>query len=231
MMSIKRFVKSFLMLLCFAVTSVARAQTPAPELMSSEKPAAIPADHKAVIESEQIVEKINKDSFFHSQMMVKLSKNEEQIAISRRLAAEANAEACKADRSFCNGSNIASQEMSQTEIDAQRKKDAEAASEKAIADSIRAASNEEKAKLNSVVLKGLTNEEAFLNISGLDVTLRKGASYQGIKVGSINASSVFIVGTKYGNSREVSVNESLNRNSSNIKPIFKAENKADNTEN
>lgn len=218
---------------CFLVVTIcisiapfgfAQSEFDAPELKSAESPAAIPEDHKAILESEKIVSRVNSDEYFLYVNQVKVAKLKEMIALARKGEAEANALACKASPTVCKTAGVAvSAPVAENDKKSTDEKDKEVQSikEAQAQAKLRNAIAAEKNKLSAIKLSAVSNGEAIINYQGETITLPVGGQHDGFKLTSISHSSVQVRGLTMGQIRTVGMNGMNYFPTGHIKPIPK----------
>lgn len=223
--------KQILIMSVLFISSITVAQNGndfvAPEVKTAEMPAAIPADHQAIIESEKVINRINSDAYFKLQQQVKQAKLNELVALANKGTAEASASACKANQKFCKDAGISiAVDTTQTEAEKEKIRIEEEIEEKKRA-TLRKAKQQysnDRARLNQVRINSVSQNEAMLNIDGSQVVLSSGETWNDIKLVSINAdSSITIKAIRSGQSRKVSGSTTANYPTGNIQPLVLAD--------
>lgn len=217
---------SLFSMLIFVANQALAQVPPPPELKSAEAPAAIPEDHKAVIESAEIVARVNNDAFFKLSNELKEAKLREIIALARKGEAEANAAACKSNPHTCARLGIVNNAVSENKEEDKGKSEQAAvlaAQSEAIAKS-RMIANQEKNILEGIHLSGIEGNKAILRFEGRVVSLPVGGTHANVKLLSVDTNSATIKGMRSGLTRTIHVNEMHSFPTGQIRPVKKDQN-------
>ena len=200
--------------------SAQESNFPTPELKSAETPAAIPADHQAILESKEIVDRVMDDQYFKLIDNAKIAKMNEVIAIAHKGEAEANAvvnELTKHTNQPVIDSASQSSEDNKEAAEKAKKSEAEAKYKSKL--------NSDKALLNRLVLASISSNSALIRINGSTSEMTVGSTANGIKLVSINLANhaVNVSTVSTGQSKVLKLSDYSEVSTGNIKPLKKAD--------
>lgn len=206
----------FLTMFCFAISIsvVAEGQDyVAPEKASAENPIAIPADHKAIVESAAIVQAVKSDTFFTLAKQVKEEKLREIIANSQKAQAEAKAAKVDAEKGTVIREAPPSIDYSQKMVVPNTKVDESAKKNELI--------REERALLEGTQLASVSSGSVVLRSQFGLFEISVGGETNGIVLKSINQenSSAVISSKKTGLLRTLKINPYAQIATGQIKPL------------
>lgn len=213
---------SFLLLatVSYAQDNAGKVETlPPPVMADASAPAEIEADHAAVEASKPTVENLQKDPLFQKMYEARLAKVEEIAAVSKKITAQANADAKKALKgedipnpitapmpypNMAAGQNAYQMPISQPVVD----KPKVVKPDDSVLDRVKV-----------VMIVG--DKSTTLNIGGSQNEFKVGDERNGITVTKINAEAqlVQIKHLKSGRTKSVSMDDSEPFPTSNLQPI------------